>query len=101
MAERPRVLIAVAPAFFERLLAYELLRTTSIDLIVAGRGSRSGTISRHCRRSMTWLGPRSQGGDTGSNPVGTTLRGLFELGREKRGAKTSENSARAIFRSFM
>jgi hypothetical protein len=44
--------------------------------------------------------PPSQGGDTGSNPVGTTCRRLFELGREKSGVKTSENSARAILRSL-
>jgi NAD(P)-dependent dehydrogenase (short-subunit alcohol dehydrogenase family) len=37
MAERPRVLIAGGSGVFGRLLAHELLRTTSVDLIVAGR----------------------------------------------------------------
>jgi len=37
MAERPRVLIAGGSGVFGRLLAHELLRTTSADLIVAGR----------------------------------------------------------------
>lgn len=38
MAERPRVLIAGGSGVFGRLLARELLRTTSVDLILAGRG---------------------------------------------------------------
>jgi hypothetical protein len=37
MAERPRVLIAGGSGVFGRLLASELLRTTSADLILAGR----------------------------------------------------------------
>ncbi|MGH2590174.1 MAG: hypothetical protein ACRDGW_05190 [Actinomycetota bacterium] len=37
MAERPRVLIAGGSGVFGRLLARELLRTTSVDLILAGR----------------------------------------------------------------
>jgi len=49
---------------------------------------------------VTEPGSNSQGGDTGSNPVGTTARGLFEPGREKSGANTSENSARAILQSL-
>jgi NAD(P)-dependent dehydrogenase (short-subunit alcohol dehydrogenase family) len=38
MAERPRVLIAGGSGVFGRLLARELLKTTSVDLILAGRG---------------------------------------------------------------
>ena len=37
MAERPRVLIAGGSGVFGRLLARELLRTTTVDLILAGR----------------------------------------------------------------
>jgi hypothetical protein len=37
MAERPRVLIAGGSGVFGRLLAAELLRTTTVDLILAGR----------------------------------------------------------------
>jgi saccharopine dehydrogenase-like protein len=37
MAERPRILIAGGSGVFGRLLARELLRTTSVDLILAGR----------------------------------------------------------------
>jgi len=37
MAERPRVLIAGGSGVFGRLLARELLRTTLVDLILAGR----------------------------------------------------------------
>jgi len=37
----------------------------------------------------------------GSNPLGSTFSALFELGREKRGANTSENSTRPILRSLM
>src|SRR6266511_2795892 len=36
------------------------------------RNRRSRAILGRHRRSATWLRPRSQGGDTGSNPVGTT-----------------------------
>ncbi len=38
MAERPRILIAGGSGVFGRLLARELLKTTSVDLILAGRG---------------------------------------------------------------
>ena len=38
MAERPRVLIVGGSGVFGRLLAHELLRLTSVDLILAGRG---------------------------------------------------------------
>ncbi len=38
MAERPRVLIAGGSGVFGRLLARDLLKTTSVDLILAGRG---------------------------------------------------------------
>jgi hypothetical protein len=40
MAERPRVLIVGGSGVFGRLLAHELLRTTSADLILAGRRHR-------------------------------------------------------------
>jgi len=38
MAEHPRVLIVGGSGVFGRLLAHELLRTTSVELILAGRG---------------------------------------------------------------
>ncbi len=41
MAERPRVLIAGGSGVFGRLLARDLLRTTSADLILAGRDLRA------------------------------------------------------------
>jgi Saccharopine dehydrogenase NADP binding domain len=37
MAEHPRVLIVGGSGVFGRLLAHELLRTTSVDLVLAGR----------------------------------------------------------------
>jgi hypothetical protein len=51
MAERPRVLIAGGSGVFGRLLAHELLRTTSVDLILAGRGLR--TAVEACRELGT------------------------------------------------
>lgn len=39
-------------------------------------------------------------GSSASGLAASTFRGLFEPGREKRGAKSSENSVRAIFGSF-
>jgi NAD(P)-dependent dehydrogenase (short-subunit alcohol dehydrogenase family) len=38
MAEHPRVLIVGGSGVFGRVLAHELLRTTSVELILAGRG---------------------------------------------------------------
>jgi hypothetical protein len=38
MAERPRVLIVGGSGVFGRLLSHELLHSTSVDLILAGRG---------------------------------------------------------------
>lgn len=47
MAERPSVLIAGGSGVFGRLLARELLTTTSVDLILAGRGLPGAAVA--CR----------------------------------------------------
>jgi len=46
MAERPRVLIAGGSGVFGRLLARELLRTTSVDLILTGRDLQAADAAR-------------------------------------------------------
>lgn len=46
MAERPRVLIAGGSGVFGRLLARELLGTTSVDLILAGRDLPAADAAR-------------------------------------------------------
>jgi hypothetical protein len=46
MAERPRILIVGGSGVFGRLLARELLRTTSADLVLAGRNAAAVSAAR-------------------------------------------------------
>ena len=68
---------------------------------LAERSSAGGSLEARFTAGCARRRPERSPGDGGSIPPTSTFSPLFELGRENRGANTSENSARPIRRSLM